>query len=125
MSSVQLIVAHPLKGDVDVARIDESTQKYLDIKQGDEADIIGELLSGTHTRIKIFNSNSDDNGKGIIRIAQNKMEECNYKVGTKVLVYKSWIKSLKLALSIKASYKKEWVEIEAPELTTESSAVIP
>ncbi|MCP8319286.1 MAG: hypothetical protein L6N95_05610 [Candidatus Methylarchaceae archaeon HK01B] len=120
----QLIVADPVKGDHSIARIDKATMAYVDVKPGDEIDILGEILSGAQVRAKVYRGLIKDEGKGIIRIARDKMEEGNFKVGMKVVVYKSWIETLKLALSLKTSHKREWIEIETPELVTETTTVL-
>ncbi|MCP8305308.1 MAG: hypothetical protein H3Z50_07600 [archaeon] len=120
----QLIVADPVKGDIGIARIDKATMAYVGVKPGDEIDIFGEILSGAQVRTKVEKGLLKDEGRGIIRIASDKMEEGNFKVGMKVIVYKSWIETLKLALSLKTSHKREWIEVEAPELLTETPTVL-
>ncbi|MCP8315668.1 MAG: hypothetical protein H3Z51_02235 [archaeon] len=120
----QLIVAEPVKGDAGIVRIDKATMTYIGVKQGDGIDIVGEIFSAAQVRAKVEKVASKDEGRGIIRIARDKMEEGNFKVGMKVIVYKSWLETLKLAISIKTSRESEWVPVEAPELVIEDSTVL-
>ncbi|MCP8323842.1 MAG: hypothetical protein L6N96_06685 [Candidatus Methylarchaceae archaeon HK02M2] len=119
----QLIIAETVRGDIGIVRVDQATMTYIGVKPGDEIDIFGEILSEAQIRAKVMQTAQKDEGKGIIRIAKDKMIEGNFKVGMKVIVYKSWIETLKLALSLQKS-NRMWVEIEAPEMVTETPSVI-
>ncbi len=101
----KLIVAQPIKGDVGVVRIDKSTRTYLGVNVGEEVDIFGGIFSPAHVRAKVVEATSDDEGKGIIRVAEDKMQEGNFKLGMKVTVDTSWLRTLKTSMSLKKESK--------------------
>lgn len=103
----KLIVAEPVKGDSQVARIDKATMTYVGVKPGDEVDIFGGIFSPAHARVKVAEALPEDEGKGIIRIAADVMEEAGFKVGMKVTVDASFLKSLKTALEEKRKARGE------------------
>jgi len=119
---VELIVAEPINGDLKCVRLDEATMKYLGVKPGDEVDVFSPSFSPSQIRAKVEKANPEDEGLGIIRISRDKMLEGGFKPGMRVLVDKSWIKSLKLTLLTK--YRPKTIEIEAPELVTEEEEVV-
>ena len=119
---VELIVAEPINGDLKCVRLDEATMKYLGVKPGDEVDVFSPGFSPSQIRARVEKAPPEDEGLGIIRISRDKMLEGGFKLGMRVLVDKSWIKSLKLTLL--AKYKPEAIEIEAPELVPEEEEVV-
>lgn len=119
---VELIVAEPINGDFKCVRLDEATMKYLGVKPGDEVDVFSPSFSPSQIKAKVEKANPEDEGLGIIRISRDKMLEGGFKPGMRVLVDKSWIKSLKLTLLTK--YRPKTIEIEAPELVTEEEEVV-
>ncbi len=119
---VELIVAEPIDGDFKCVRLDEATMKYLEVKPGDEVDVFSPSFSPSQIRAKVEKANPEDEGLGIIRISRDKMLEGGFKPGMRVLVDKSWIKSLKLTLLTK--YRPKTIEIEAPELIPEEEETV-
>jgi len=101
----KLIVAEPVKGDVGIARIDKATMQYIGVKPGDEIDIFGGIFSPAHVRVKVAEALPEDEGKGIIRIAEDKMREGGFKLGMKVTADASWMRTLKESLSLKKKEK--------------------
>lgn len=101
----KLIVAQPVKGDVGVARIDKATRTYLGVNVGEEVDIFGGIFSPAHVRVKVVEIAAEDEGKGIIRVAEDKMQEGNFKLGMKVTVDTSWLRTLKTSMSLKKESK--------------------
>lgn len=118
---VELIVAEPIDGDFKCVRLDEATMKYLKVKPGDEVDVFSSSFSPSQIRARVEKAPPEDEGLGIIRISRDKMLEGGFKPGMRVLVDRSWIKSLKLTLLTK--YRSRAVEIEAPELIPEEEEV--
>jgi hypothetical protein len=102
----KLIVAEPVKGDKGIARIDKATMTYLGVKEGDTIDVFGGIFSPVHVRVKVAKANPEDEGKGIIRIASDKMQEGNFKLGMKVTADTSWLKTLKETVSEKKKSSK-------------------
>lgn len=97
----KLIVAQPLKGDSGVARLDTATRTYLGVEPGDEVDIFGGIFSPAHVRAKVAEAPPEDEGKGIVRIASDKMQEGGFKVGMKVTVDASLLKTLRETVRLK------------------------
>lgn len=119
---VELIVAEPINGDLKCVRLDEATMKYLGVKPGDEVDVFSPGFSPSQIKARVEKAPPEDEGLGIIRISRDKMLEGGFKLGMRVLVDKSWIKSLKLTLLTK--YKPRTIEIETPELVPEEEEIV-
>lgn len=118
---VELVVAEPIDGDFKCVRLDEATMKYLNVKPGDEVDVFSPSFSPSQVRARVEKAPPEDEGLGIIRISRDKMLEGGFKPGMRVLVDKSWVKSLKLTLLTK--YRSKTVEVEAPELVPEEEEI--
>jgi len=99
----ELVVAEPVKGDFGVVRIDRATMKYLDVKPSDEVDVHGIILNSAQIRSKVERALLKDEGVGIIRIAADKMREGGFRPGMMVAIERSWLKTLKVALSEKVT----------------------
>jgi len=99
----ELVVAEPVKGDFGVVRIDRATMKYLDVKPSDEVDVHGIILNSAQIRSKVERALPKDEGVGIIRIAADKMREGGFRPGMMVAIERSWLKTLKVALSEKVT----------------------
>jgi len=97
----KLIIAESVKGDVGVARIDKATMNYMEVKPGDEIDVFGGIFSPAHIRVKVVECLPEDEGKGIIRVAADKMQEGGFKLGMKVTADASMMKTLKESLSVR------------------------
>lgn len=119
---VELIVAEPINGDLKCVRLDEATMKYLGVKPGDEVDVFSPGFSPSQIRARVEKASPEDEGLGIIRISYDKMLEGGFKLGMRVLVDKSWIRSLKLTLLTK--YKPGTIEIKTPELVPEEEELV-
>jgi len=99
----ELVVAEPVKGDFGVVRVDKATMRYVDAKPGDEVDVHGIILNSAQVRAKVEKALAKDEGVGIIRIAADKIREDGFRLGMIVAVERSWLKTLKVALSEKAT----------------------
>ncbi|MEM1537953.1 MAG: hypothetical protein QXD44_05720 [Candidatus Nezhaarchaeales archaeon] len=108
----ELTVAEPIKGDVGVVRLDRATMTYLGVKPGDYVTVVGELLSYAHVKARVEEPLPEDEGKAIIRLAADKMLEGGFVEGMRVIVYKSWLKTLMTSLIER--HKK--VPIKAPKI---------
>ena len=100
---VELVVAEPVRGDSGVVRIDRATMKYVDVNPGDEVDIHGIILNSAQIRARVEKALAKDDGVGVIRIAADKMREGGFRPGMIVAVERSWLKTLKVALSEKVT----------------------
>lgn len=115
----ELTVAKPVKGDVGVVRLDRATMTYLGVKPGDYVDVIGELLNCAQIRAKVERGLPEDEGKALIRIATDKMLEGGFIEGMRVIVVKSWLKTLKISLIER--HRK--VSIRAPKVIPEEEVI--
>ncbi len=83
---VELFIGRGYNGDEGIARLDEHTRDYLNLKPGDEVTISSLALSFAETKAKVAEALIDDEGKSIVRIADDIMHEGNFKIGMRVLV---------------------------------------
>ena len=112
-----LSVGNPVEGDVAICRIDKATMRYLGVKPGDAVDILGQNLSWPQIKAQVGRPLPKDEGKGIVRIARDRMVEGGFAVGMNVVLFKSWLKTLKTTLFEK--HREEYVEIEVPAVVPE------
>lgn len=103
---VQLIVAEPLEGDHGIARLDEATMKYIEVEPGEEVEIYGVIFSPAHVSVKVEKATQEDEGKGIVRIARDKMREGDFRPGMMVTVERSWLQTLKDSLTEKSARRR-------------------
>jgi len=73
--------------------------RYVDVKPGDEVDVHGIILNSAQIRAKVEKALAKDEGVGIIRIATDKMREGGFRPGLIVAVERSWLETLRAALS--------------------------
>ncbi len=83
---VELFVGRGYDGDKGIVRLDSHTMEYLGIKPGDEVRISSLALSLAETKAKVAEALIGDEGKSIVRIADDIMREGNFNVGMRVLV---------------------------------------
>ena len=95
LGRAKLIIAEPVKGDVGKARMDKSTYQYIGVKPGDKVDVFGGIFSPAHIRATVVDALPEDEGKGIIRLSPDKMQEGGFKLGMKVTADSSWMQTLK------------------------------
>ncbi len=84
----KLVVKAPFEGDKGIVRLDKKTMEYLGVKKGDKVEITASFWSirGTYTVASVDELPTEDEGQGIIRIAKDRLEDGNFRVGDKVIV---------------------------------------
>jgi hypothetical protein len=83
---VELFVGRGIDGDQGVARLDETTRQYLSVEPGDEVYISSLSLSLAQAKAKVAKALKGDEGTSIVRIADDKIKEGNFRIGMRVLV---------------------------------------
>jgi hypothetical protein len=83
---VELFVGRGIDGDQGVARLDETTRQYLNVEPGDEVYISSLSLSLAQAKAKVAEALKGDEGTSIVRIADDKINEGNFRIGMRVLV---------------------------------------
>jgi hypothetical protein len=83
---VELFVGRGFEEDHGIVRLDKSTREYLKLKIGDEVRISSIALSLAEAKAKVAEALVDDEGKSIVRIADDKMHEGSFKVGMRVFI---------------------------------------
>jgi hypothetical protein len=83
---VELFVGRGIDGDQGTARLDETTRQYLKVEPGDEVYISSLSLSLAQAKVKVAEALKGDEGTSIVRIAEDKITEGNFRVGMRVLV---------------------------------------
>ncbi len=83
---VELFVGRGYDGDKGIARLDKHTMEYLGVKPGDEVRISSLALSIAEAKAKVAEAFIGDEGKSIVRIAEDVMREGSLNIGMRVLV---------------------------------------
>lgn len=83
---IELFVGRGIDGDQGVARLDETTRQYLNVEPGDEVYISSLSLSLAQAKAKVAEALKGDEGTSIVRIADDKINEGNFRIGMRVLV---------------------------------------
>lgn len=83
---VELFVGRGIDGDQGVARLDETTRQYLGVEPGDEVCISSLSLSLAQAKAKVAKALKGDEGTSIVRIADDKIKEGNFRIGMRVLI---------------------------------------
>lgn len=83
---IELFVGRGIDGDQGVARLDETTRQYLNVEPGDEVYISSLSLSLAQAKAKVAKALKGDEGTSIVRIADDKINEGNFRIGMRVLV---------------------------------------
>ena len=81
-----MFVGRGIDGDQDIARLDETTRQYLGVEPGDDVYISSLSLSLAQAKTKVAEALKEDEGTSIVRIADDKIKEGNFRVGMRVLV---------------------------------------
>ncbi len=84
----KLVIKAPFEGDKGIARLDKKTMEYLGVKPGDKIEITASFWSirGTYTIATVAELPPEDEGQGIIRLAKDRLEDGNFRIGDKVIV---------------------------------------
>ncbi|WP_455277645.1 hypothetical protein [[Eubacterium] cellulosolvens] len=83
---VELFVGRGIDGDQGIVRLDDPTRQYLNVELGDEVYISSLSLSIAQAKAKVDKALKGDEGTSIVRVADDKIKEGNFRVGMRVLV---------------------------------------
>ncbi|MEM2497828.1 MAG: hypothetical protein QXR81_05595 [Candidatus Nezhaarchaeales archaeon] len=84
----KLVLKAPFEDDRGIIRLDKKTMEYLGVKKGDRVEVTASFWStrGTYTIATVAELPPEDEGQGIARLAKDRLEDGNFRVGDKVIV---------------------------------------
>ncbi len=87
----KVVIRAPYEGDKGIVRMDKKTMEYIGVKKGDAVEITASFWSvrGTYTIARVEELPEGEEEVGIIRLAKDRLEDGNFRVGDKVIISKA------------------------------------